>query len=502
MSGWDAALHALVMESIAESDALAANPLLALDDTALVDLAGQTERDLRAATALGYRVAAELTRRRPDPSGRKDEEGLSAYALDELALATGLARGVVCTRVAEADALTGRHPRLLAALAAGLMPLPAVRRVLDLTSVLTTAECAEVDTRLLDKVGRTDRLPLGSMTDAELAALPTRAVIAVSTRANTTRVAKDVKDLVHRIDPAATRKREARAKTHRSLRIEPGSNGMSWFGLHIPDAAAWASYERVDTLAHAIPDDPDDHRTLDAKRADVAIDLLLTTPADAPPVPINVQVIVDHTGCDLTTPSHTGLIGEAGRLGAVTPQTIRDLLDLAEATPGATTGAHAVPQPCPGQDVHDAEGPGPYQPPDKLRNALQARDRTCRFAGCNQPTRKCQLDHTIRYPDGPTCSCNLGDLCVHHHQLKHLAPGWTLTNHGNGHFTWTTPTGHTHDITPDREPPNRTPTTPTHRRSSPRAGRRAHAVRLRRGGRRPRRSPGSPGPRGRRDRRS
>ena len=139
---WDAALDALVLEGIAESEALADNPLAGFDDAALVDLAGQAERDLRAATALGYRIAAELTRRRPDPSGHKDEQGLSAYALDELALATGLARGAVCTRVAEADALTGRHPKLLAALGAGLMPLPAVRRVLDTHAASSTPRSA------------------------------------------------------------------------------------------------------------------------------------------------------------------------------------------------------------------------------------------------------------------------------------------------------------------------------------------------------------------------
>jgi len=250
--GWDTALQALVAEGIAESDALAGNPLLALDDRDLVDLAGQAERDLRAAT--------------------------------------------------------------------------------------TT--------------------------------------------------------------------RQTRARTLRSVHVEPGAHGMAWLMLHVTEAAAWATYERIDTLALSIPDDPDDDRTLAAKRADVAIDLLLTTPADAPPVPINLQVILDHTGCDLTTPSHRGLIGEAGRLGALTPQTIRDLLDLADQA-GAISGVHAVPQPCPGQDVHDTQGPGPYQPPDKLRTAMQARDRTCRFAGCNQPARTCQLDHTLRHPDGPTCSCNL-----------------------------------------------------------------------------------------------
>lgn len=454
LDGWDDALQALVLAGIAETDAVTTNPLLALDDRELVDLAGEAERDLRAATALGYRIAAELTRRRPDPSGRKDEEGLSAYALDELALATGLSRGVVCTRVAEADALTGRHPKLLGALSAGLIPLPALRRVLDLTSILTADECAQVETQLLDRLGNTDRLPLGQLTEAELRALPTTTVIRVSTRANTTRVGKIVKDLVHRIDPDATKKREARAKSHRFVRVEPGANGMSWLGLHVPDAAAWATYERIDSLAHTIPDDPIDDRTLDAKRADVAIDLLLRNAADAPAAPINLQVILDHTGCDLTTPSHRGLVGEAGRLGAVTPQTIRELLDLADRTPGTTTGEHAVPQTCPGQDVHDTQGPGPYQPSDRLRNALQARDRICRFPGCNQPARVCELDHTLRYPEGPTCSCNLGDLCEHHYHLKHLAPGWILTNHGDGRFTWTTPTGHTHDITPDRAPPD------------------------------------------------
>ncbi len=131
---------------------------------------------------------------------------MSAYALDEIALATGLARGAVRTRVAEADALTGRHPRLLAALEAGLLPLPAVRRVLELTLLLDVEGCAEVETHLLTRLGRPDGLRLAEMTPVQLAALPTAAVMAVSTRASTTRVGKIVKDLVHRIDADAIRR--------------------------------------------------------------------------------------------------------------------------------------------------------------------------------------------------------------------------------------------------------------------------------------------------------
>lgn len=457
---WDEAFAALVLEVVAEAGALAAEPLAGLTDREVFALAGQAERDLRAATAAGYHVAAELARRRPDSSGHPDEQGLSAYAIDEIALSIGLARGVVAGRVAEADALTGRHPRMLAALAAGLVPLPAVRKVLETTVLLDVAQCAEVEARLLDTLGRTDRLALGSMSEAELQALPTSSVVAVSTRASTSRVGSITRDLVHRIDPEATAKREARAKRHRNVRIEAGSNGMSWLGFHVPEAVALASYERIDSLARAIPDDPEDDRSLDAKRADVAVDLLLKAPADAPFIPVNVQVVVDHTGCDLSSPSHGGLIGSAGRLGAVTVETVRELLDVADRTTGTIEAAPAIHEPCPGQDVHDADGPGPYEPSDRLRRSLQVRDRRCVFPGCNRPARACELDHSRRYPDGPTCSCNLGHLCVHHHQLKHLATGWILDNHGEGRFTWTTPTGMTFDVTPDRDRPDDDPDPP------------------------------------------
>jgi hypothetical protein len=32
--------------------------------------------------------------------------------------------------------------------------------------------------------------------------------------------------------------------------------------------------------------------------------------------------------------------------------------------------------------------------------------------------KRCDLDHRISYPDGPTCSCNIQPLCRSHHRLK------------------------------------------------------------------------------------
>ncbi len=143
------------------------------------------------------------------------------------------------------------------------------------------------------------------------------------------------------------------------------------------------------------------------------------------------------------------MTGQLGRLGTVDADTLHDLLDLTHETGGVVDGVYATDQTCPGPDTHQIQGPGPYVPNEKLKAFLRVTHRVCIFPGCQRASRSCHLDHTLRYPDGPTCACNLAPLCVHHHQLKHHAPGWQLTNHGHGHLTWTTPTGQHLHTTPD-----------------------------------------------------
>ncbi|MGL5908992.1 MAG: HNH endonuclease, partial [Phycicoccus sp.] len=67
-----------------------------------------------------------------------------------------------------------------------------------------------------------------------------------------------------------------------------------------------------------------------------------------------------------------------------------------------------------------------YRPGRALAATVRARDGHCRFPGCSVPARRCQLDHVVRYPDGPTIEANLCALCPTHHAFKHHA-GWTLT---------------------------------------------------------------------------
>ena len=66
-----------------------------------------------------------------------------------------------------------------------------------------------------------------------------------------------------------------------------------------------------------------------------------------------------------------------------------------------------------------------YRPFRRLAAYVIARDRTCRFPGCRRHAARCDLDHTIPWPDGPTCQCNLAALCRRHHRMKHEY-GWQL----------------------------------------------------------------------------
>ncbi|WP_210648824.1 HNH endonuclease signature motif containing protein [Nocardioides sp. SYSU D00065] len=98
----------------------------------------------------------------------------------------------------------------------------------------------------------------------------------------------------------------------------------------------------------------------------------------------------------------------------------------------------------------DLTTPG-YDIPDRVREHVVLRDRTCVFPWCSQPARGCDIDHVIPHdPDaddkdrpqpGPTTTSNLAALCRRHHRLKtHSA--WRYTATGPGTFEWTSPHGH------------------------------------------------------------
>jgi hypothetical protein len=96
-----------------------------------------------------------------------------------------------------------------------------------------------------------------------------------------------------------------------------------------------------------------------------------------------------------------------------------------------------------------AECTGKYEVPRRLKHLIRARTATCTAPCCNQPAADGDADHTIPWPEGPTCQENLGTPCRYHHRCKQ-APGWTLRQPRPGTFQWTGPSGRVRTTQPTR----------------------------------------------------
>jgi Domain of unknown function (DUF222) len=88
-----------------------------------------------------------------------------------------------------------------------------------------------------------------------------------------------------------------------------------------------------------------------------------------------------------------------------------------------------------------------YTPSRKLQHLVRARTTRCTAPGCGAQAVHCDLDHTIAYPAGITCQCDLAPACRRHHRCKQ-APGWRLTQPEPGIMRWTTPAGRSYTTRP------------------------------------------------------
>jgi hypothetical protein len=61
-----------------------------------------------------------------------------------------------------------------------------------------------------------------------------------------------------------------------------------------------------------------------------------------------------------------------------------------------------------------------------MTEQVRAIDGHCRGPGCQIPANRCDLDHHVPYPHGPTSVSNLGPLHRAHHNLK-TAGLWDCT---------------------------------------------------------------------------
>jgi hypothetical protein len=87
--------------------------------------------------------------------------------------------------------------------------------------------------------------------------------------------------------------------------------------------------------------------------------------------------------------------------------------------------------------------------PQPLRNHVAARDGTCRAPGCGQPASRCELDHVVPFPHGPSDVANTHMLCKRDHDSKTDGDLEVLEHLADGSTRWRTRDGQT-GVTPPR----------------------------------------------------
>ncbi len=442
---WDAAVEALIAEVEAEQIPHAGSLTARRDELAtwctedLLAEMSAAERESRAAQARVLAAMGELASRPVGYLvGDEGQPARSEFTPDHVALAVGVAPVSASKRINEALLVRERYPLTFAALSAGLLGMTAVRYVLAEASAVADDRVEQVERRVLAEVGRPRGLRLGDMSADEVADIPVDDVAVLAGHATPGRVQKWVRRAVVQVDRAAARRVRAQAGSSATVQLTPGSgDGMAWLGTYVPEEQALAGYQRIDDLARArmLGEDVDSDR-LGVTRSQVFMDLLLGGRPGETPAPVNIEVLVDREG-----------VPHAGRLGPVIPTTVEGLFELAALTGGKAVTRVVEPVRCPGEH-HQGGADDPYVPSTAMRRTVQVRDIACIFPGCTRAADRCELDHTVPWPHGPTCPCNLAALCKHHHRLKHRDPGWRLVNHGNGHLVWTTPWRTTYDVGP------------------------------------------------------
>jgi hypothetical protein len=65
--------------------------------------------------------------------------------------------------------------------------------------------------------------------------------------------------------------------------------------------------------------------------------------------------------------------------------------------------------------------------PEILKKAIAFRDGVCQAPGCTTPADRCDYDHRLPHPQGPTTGSNLWPLHRRHHAMKgHQVLKWVL----------------------------------------------------------------------------
>lgn len=263
--------------------------------------------------------------------------------------------------------------------------------------------------------------------------------------------------LREREHPTSIDQRRRDAVQGRSVRVEPGRDGMAWLTARLPAEQAIGAYQRLTEMASGLGA-ADDPRTLAQRRADVLADLLIDGVTSTTGFGRGVRATVLVTVPALTLLDRDSL--ERDSLGrnsldpkprVAAPATVEGYGPISDDV-ARRLAAHApsfvrlLTHPETGAVL--SVGRDRYHVPRDLKLWLRIRDETCRFPGCGRTAAHADLDHTVDWQhDGATRHDNLAHLCQAHHRLKHNT-AWRVNHAGGGALQWRAPSGRVYRTEP------------------------------------------------------
>ncbi len=287
---------------------------------------------------------------------------------------------------------------------------------------------------------------------------------------------RKLRDRVTRAQAETLEERHVRAVAGRRITVQPGADGMGDLWVHAPMVELHAIHGRVTAMGRAIRTAGDD-RTLDQIRADVVCDLLIDGTTDSTPAAasgIRAQVVVTVPVLSLLDDAPAGSATESDAispsrvLGAAGPAADLPLVEGVGPIPvwrarelcgGEAKWMRVLTHPETGMVL--SVGRDRYAPPAALRRLVRWRAARCMAPGCVMPASRCEIDHQVRWTDGGhTALGNTTPLCKSHHLVKDNT-AWAVRQipGSGGVIEWTSPTGRSYLVEPERRVPTFTTNT-------------------------------------------
>lgn len=460
----------------------AAGALGDLTDAGLLEVAAAAEKAASWAKAVQVQALAAL-------DARFEAEGAGEFTADEVAAVLRWGTRAGQARLHEATALVDRLPCTLALLAAGELDYPRARTIVTGTDELTAEQAAAVDAAVAADAPH--------LTNAQLRDRVALEATAVDAAAAAKRHAAGCRD--RRVVPNPLRDGLAElvvtGPAADIATIYTALDGLA-HATDRPDGIDAARFDALTSWAQSVLDDAATGTTpvptggrWSGSRPHVLLTMAAPTLLGLDDRPCHLEgygylpaevarAIAGRGGTlrRLFTDPATGLVlgvdGHSYSAAQAIAESAR-LVPWAGPLPGPA-GDHRD------DDEPDGDGPGGagpdggrpdggphpagsgcadppdvtghrhrYRPSPLLDRLVRARYRCCTYPGCARPAVRCDLDHLLRWPWGPTCACNLHPLCRRHHRLKHSGH-IRVHRLPDGSIRWTLRTGH---VTITRPPP-------------------------------------------------